>query len=255
MHVLIVDDEAPSRRKIRYYLRDRKDIEVAGECRTGAEALQAIRESQPDLVLLDVQMPGLNGLEVVRQLEDEDIPLPSIIFITAHDDFAVEAFEVSAVDYLLKPFTQSRFDRAIERARATHAASDVESVSSTMRQLLQVIEGNRSRGINRILVKDGEKTVVLPTRDVHWVSAANNYLEIHTAKATFLLRRKIGELEAELPPSQFVRIHRSTLVSIRQIKALRPLFNKDHAVTLHDGTELIASRTYFEQLMAALLQR
>jgi two-component system LytT family response regulator len=253
LRVLIVDDEAPSRRKIRFYLRDVEDCEVIGECANGAEALAAIADHAPDIVFLDVQMPSMTGFNLVSELQRLEGPLPAIVFVTAYDSFAVQAFDVMAVDYLLKPFSQPRFEQALQRARIACATGEQQSLS--VKALPAASSAEPAKGLNRLLVRDGEEIEVILTKDIQWIGAANNYLEVHTPRKTFVMRKTLGEIEAELGNVHFVRIHRSTIVNIRYIRMLRPLFKRDHAVLLLDGTELVATRTFYDNLLAALTRQ
>lgn len=253
IRALIVDDEAPARRKIRFHLRDVHDFEVAGECRNGADAIAFLKRDRPDVVFLDVEMRGMSGFDVVRALYERGIEPPPIVFVTAWDEFAVQAFEVMALDYLLKPFSETRFMQSVERLRSLLGHGGLPSSEPRIRELIELLQ--RPRGLNRLLVRDGDKTIILPLRDVRWISAARNYLELHTEGSKFLVRKTMGELENELAQADFVRIHRSTMVALRHIRSFSALFNNDHLVVLDDGTELIATRTYYPALVAALQRR
>lgn len=253
IRALIVDDEAPARRKISFHLRDVHDFEIVGQCRSGAEAVASIARDRPDVMFLDVDMRGMSGFGVVRALRERGIDPPLIVFITAYDEFALQAFEVMALDYLLKPFTESRFKQSLERLRFRLAPGVAPPSEARVRDLLELL--NLRRGVNRLLVRDGDKTIILALREVRWISAAKNYLELHTEGSKFIVRKTMAELETELAQAEFVRIHRSTMVSIRRVRSFSALFNNDHLVVLDDGTELIASRTYYPALVAALQRR
>jgi two-component system, LytTR family, response regulator len=235
---LIVDDDGPSRTRVRHCLRDIDDVDVIGECASGPAAVEMIRDENPDLVFLDIEMAGLGGFEVVRETRAAGCS-PAVIFITAHEEFARRAFDVDAVDYLVKPFAEERFQAAVERARRSLAALPPSPRAG-------------GRRVSRILAKHGHRTVVLPADDVAWLRAADNYVEIYVRKQKYLVRCTLGELEAQLDTASFVRVHRSAIVNIRHLAFLSPLVNKDRLATLHDGTELVVSRTYYDRLMTVL---
>lgn len=242
MTVLIVDDEPPARQKARRFLEAEADVEVVGEAANGFEAVKAIRALAPDVVLLDVQMPGLDGFGVLAELNDE---LPVVIFATAHDEFALRAFEVAAVDYLLKPFDTARFSDALARARdkITGGKSDVES---RLRSLLAKVDV-ASRPIERIYVRSGERAYFVSVTDIDWIEAAQNYLILHTGRTTHMVRGTVAGLLAQLDPHRFARIHRSRIVNLDSIRELRPWSHGDYTVVLRDGMELLLSRRFRER--------
>jgi two-component system LytT family response regulator len=235
---LIVDDMPLSRARTRRYLDEEPDIEIVGECEGGAAALTAIARDRPDLLFLDVQMPGLGGFELLGKLPAEE--RPAVVFITAFAEFAVPAFEVQAVDYLLKPFDKERLRQAIARVRVRLGAKAPPAVEPA-RALLK-----------RIAVKSVGKTLFVDVEEIDWIETAGNYLCLHTAGAQHLVRETLSRLEPQLDPQVFVRIHRSTIVRIARVKAMEPLFNGDRSVTLTDGTRLTLSRSYREQAEAAM---
>jgi two-component system LytT family response regulator len=241
MRVLIVDDEPAARRKLARFLEEHDDVELTGECARGLEAVDRIREERPDVVFLDIQMPDIDGFEVVEALAATEF-VPAIVFATAHDEFAVRAFEVSAVDYLLKPFDRERFDRALDRARksvgAPHAAGQA--------QLLTLLDAMRPPGryLRRILVPAESRSIFLGVSDIIRFESDRNNVAIHSRRGIFSIRTTLESLEQKLDPQQFARIHRSHLVNLDAIKEIHPWFHGDYKLALHDGTELMWSRRY-----------
>ena len=238
LEILIVDDTPLSRQRTRRYLADQPDIQIVGECGDADSALEAIRTLKPNLLLLDVQMPGTTGLDLIGQLPRG--ARPAVIFITAFDEFAVEAFAVEAVDYLLKPFDRTRLTQALAKAR----------------NFLERRDGKPKQGtaawLDRIAVKSVGRTVFVNTSVIDWIETAGNYLCLHIGKDTELVRETMNQLEARLNPKHFVRIHRSTIVKIDAVKEIQPLFNGDQSVILVDGTRVVLSRSYRERARAAL---
>ncbi|HYN85950.1 MAG TPA: LytTR family DNA-binding domain-containing protein [Pyrinomonadaceae bacterium] len=250
LRLLVVDDEPLARDKIRQMARHDPDLEIVGECSNGQEALAAFRELRPDLLLLDVQMPELGGFEVLEALKAEPRQ-PVVIFVTAYDQYAVRAFEYHALDYLLKPFDRERFEAAVRRAkehlreRAPNGAVD--------RRILALLEQLRTgRYIERLVVKNGGRVYFLETSEIDWVEAEGNYISIHTGKKSHLLRETISNLEAQLDPRRFVRIHRSAIVNISRVQELQPWTHGEYHVILQDGTQLTLSRNYRENLQSVL---
>lgn len=247
--VLIADDEAPSRRRMREFLSDIPDVEVVGECADGRDAVAIIKENTPDLVLLDIKMPGFSGLDVITELGLT--AAPAVIYVTAYDEFALRAFEVRALDYLLKPFDRARLRQAVERARAQIESSRILEFTRCLKPMLDEALV-RSDYPNRLVVKSRESTVIIAVNEIDWVGAANNYLELHAGKETYMLRATMAQLEEMLDPSRFVRVHRSYLVNVDRVKEMKPIFNKDQVLTLRDGAQVTVSRTYYDKLLAAL---
>jgi two-component system, LytTR family, response regulator len=245
IRTLIVDDMLLARDRVRDCLSIDPEIEIIGECKNGFEAISVIRELKPDLVFLDVQMPGLGGFEVAEQVGFDQMPV--VIFVTAYDEFALSAFEANALDYVLKPFDDERFRRAVERAKREIKGANAGKAGNQLLQLIQCVK-KEPKYLRRILVKTAEQTLLVPVREIYWISAAGNYLEIHASNAMHLIRERISTLETRLNPSEFARIHRSTIVNLNFIKELRPLFNGDHLVILNNGKQLNMSRTYYEKL-------
>jgi two-component system, LytTR family, response regulator len=244
LKILIVDDEPLARRGVRVCLRKVQDAEVIGECSSGQEALQQIRELRPDLVFLDIHMPGMTGLDVAYQLDEPVVPL--IIFLTAYDEFALKAFAVHAVDYILKPIHDGRFMEALKRARRRIHDRQAGEMMANIRRLFHDREQSPARGvyIDKIAAKTGNRTFYVPVDDIEWVEASGDYISLHVGSRTHLIRETLDGLERQIDPAKFVRIHRSTIVARRQIKQLRSLPTRDASVLLFNGTELRASRRY-----------
>ena len=242
---IIVDDEPPARRNLRALLNGIPDIDLVKECGNGRDAVSAIRNLKPDLVFLDVQMPEMNGFEVLEKLTDQ--PLPVIIFVTAFDQYALKAFEVSALDYLLKPFDDSRFHKALAQARRQIEQQDASELGFKLLKLLGSHEVNpkatHPRYLTRLMVKTAGRVVFIRTEDIDWIEAYDNYLRLHVNGKAHLLRQTMNDLAAGLNPDQFARIHRSTIVNLDRVKELHPQFNGEHLVILQDGTELKLSRS------------
>ncbi|HYH86729.1 MAG TPA: LytTR family DNA-binding domain-containing protein [Pyrinomonadaceae bacterium] len=250
IRVLVVDDEPLAREKIRGMAAADPEIRVVGECTNGAEAIEAIQSIRPDLILLDVQMPEVGGFAVLEALKDEG--LPPVIFITAYDHYAVRAFEVHALDYLLKPFDRERFKAAIERAkRQIRREQNGDGLDARIIALLEQIR-EPTRYSERLVVKTGGRVFFLNTDEIDWIEAEGNYVNIHTGKKAYLLRETISSLEAQLDPKEFVRIHRSSIVRLDRIKELQPWSHGEYHVILLDGTQLTLSRSYREKLQGAL---
>lgn len=246
---IIVDDEPPARRNLRALLKAVPDIDLVKECGNGRDAVEVIRALEPDLVFLDVQMPEMNGFEVLEQLTDQ--PLPVIIFVTAYDQYALKAFEVSALDYLLKPFDDARFHKALAQARRQIEQQDASELGRKLLTLMgrrEVRTDASPRYLTRLLVKTAGRVIFIRTEEIDWIEAYDNYLRLHVGGKAHLLRQTMNELEAALNPEQFARIHRSTIVNLDRVKELHPHFNSEHLVILQDGTELKLSRTRKEWL-------
>jgi two-component system LytT family response regulator len=250
IRALIVDDEPLARDRLRMLLSHEIDLEVAGEFGNGCTAVQGIRELRPDLLFLDVQMPELDGFGVLEAVGPQH--MPATVFVTAYDQYALRAFEVSAVDYLLKPFDRDRFLSALDRARRQIALStsfELGGASDLSSRLLSLLQQVRTEThLDRLVIKSGGRVLFLKADEVDWIEAAGNYVRLHVARETFLLRETVTAIERKLDPRKFVRIHRSTVVNLERIKELQPLFHGDHQVTLIDGNRLTLSRSYRENL-------
>jgi two-component system LytT family response regulator len=249
LRVVIADDEPVARRRLRRLLREDRGVDVVAECGDGAATVDTIRATKPDLVLLDVQMPELDGFGVLTALAPEEIP--EIVFVTAFDRYALRAFDVHAIDYLLKPLDPERLERALARARERIAGRTGSSVDPRVLALLHQIAGER-RYLTRMPVKSGGKLILLDLAEVDWIGAADNYVTLHANGRRHMVRETMGRLERELDPDRFVRIHRSTIVQIDRIKELHPDFHGDFRLLLRDGTELTLSRTYRRRVEALL---
>ena len=245
MRILIVDDEPLARERVRRLLRDETNVEIVGEAGNGREAATAIAEKKPDLVFLDVQMPEMNGFEVLQTLGENKIP--AIVFTTAYDRYAIQAFEFHALDYLLKPFSRERFKRAVKHAREQLEA--VRQTGSVDERLVSLLENLKAKKyLERIVVRSAGRVFFIKTEEIDWIEAAGNYLKLHVGREEHLVRETMQSIETKLDPEKFFRIHRSTLVQIDRIKEFHPLFGGDYAVILRNGTELALSRNYRERL-------
>jgi two-component system LytT family response regulator len=239
IRALVVDDEPLARRRMRRLLERDPEVDMVGECGDGQAAVAAIAEHAPDLVFLDVQMPEMDGFAVLRSLPADRTPL--VVFVTAYDQYALRAFEVSAVDYLLKPFDRRRFDQALQRAKARLAAGAGDGLGRRTLALLEELRARASH-LDRLVIKAGGRAFFLKTDEIDWVEAEGKYVRLHVGRESHLVREPIGTLEAQLDPRRFLRIHRSTIVNIDRIRELQPWFHNEVRVILRDGTELMLSR-------------
>ncbi|MCI0618475.1 LytTR family DNA-binding domain-containing protein [bacterium] len=245
IRVCIIDDEPIACRRIQRLLKDDDDIEIVGICNDGEEALDAIHQFHPDLIFLDVQMPGMDGFEVLSSLNPES--MPHVIFVTAFDRYAIKAFEVHALDYLLKPFDRKRFEQAVERSKAQIHQSQQRSSSSELVALLKEMK-SQSQHLERLVVKSQGRVFFLKTDEIDWIEAQGKHVSIHIGKETHLVREAMNNLETELDPKKFARIHKSTIVNIDRIKQLQPLVHGDFRVILRDSTVLTISRRYRQKI-------
>lgn len=245
LKVLIVDDELPGRHKIREMLKHESNIEIIGECTNGADAVETIHSKKPDLVFLDVQMPEMDGFGVIKKIGVNN--LPEIIFVTAYDQYALQAFEVHALDYLLKPFDKERFQNALQRAKDRILQRDQNDIGQKLLSMLQELKLDQKHS-DRLVVKSGGKVFFLKTDEVDWIEAAGNYVRLHAGGESHLLRETMSGIQKKLNPNQFIRIHRSTFVNIEQIKELQPWFHGEYVVILKEGTQLTLSRGYRNNL-------
>jgi two-component system LytT family response regulator len=246
LRVLIVDDEPLAREGLRLMLAG--DSQVM-EARNGREAVARIRDEKPDLVLLDVQMPRMDGFAVVEAVGAEK--MPAVIFVTAHDQYAIRAFEISAVDYLLKPVTEERFRLAFERAVSRLRAASPEDPP---RQLLSVLDAiaNPRRYLSRLAIRSGDRTIFLPIDEVDWIEADQNYVRVHAGPAAHLLHVPMNTIETSLDPGRFVRIHRSYIVNLHRIRQLWTLAHGQYILELVSGERLQSGRTYGEKIRTLL---
>ncbi len=243
---LIVDDEPLARDRVKRFLRDEGDIKIIGECGNGTEAIGAINEHKPELVFLDIQMPAKNGFEVVKALDPKS--MPSIIFVTAYDQYALQAFDVHALDYLLKPFNRERLHRAVAHAREHIEHKSLGNIDDRLASLIADIRGEK-KYLERLVVKSVGRVFFLKTDEIDWIEAAGNYVKLHTGRESHMIRETMNGIESKLNPEKFLRIHRSTVVHIDRIKELHPMFSGDYAVILRNGTELALSRNYRERFL------
>jgi len=251
IRTLIVDDMPPARRRLRRHLEQVEDFEIVGECGDGASAIDTIRNLRPDLVFLDVQMPEIDGFGVIAALEPAN--RPAIMFVTAHDEHALRAFEVNALDYLLKPFDTERFEAALQRAREQLRSRNGNGAQDPrLDALLAQLNKPRERWLRRVAVKTRGRTRVVSIDDIDWIGAEGNYLSLHVGGEQHLIRETMNAFEQQLDPQSFVRIHRSTIVNLDRVRELTPLFNADQCVLLKDGTELTLSRSYHDRVKALL---
>ena len=242
---LIIDDEPLARDKIRRLLRTETDIKIIGEAMSGAEAVELIERLKPDLVFLDIQMPEMNGFEVLQTIENNK--MPAVIFVTAYDKYAIKAFEIHALDYLLKPFDSERLQSALNRVRQYLEARNHGIFDEKLLSLLSDLKAEKDYP-RRFVLKTAGRVFFIKTSDIDWIEAAGNYVKLHTGKDAHLLRETMNKTEAKLNPEKFLRIHRSSLVNIEKIKELNPLFNGDYIVIMQDKTELTLSRNYHDRL-------
>jgi two-component system LytT family response regulator len=246
IRVLIVDDEPLARERIRTLLGGESDVEVAAEAADGLEAVDAIREHAPDLVFLDVQMPGLDGFEVIEMVGAER--MPPVVFVTAYDQHALRAFEVQALDYLLKPFDAERFQGTLQRARRQIESLERGDLGRRLLSLVRSLKGDKPARTDRLVVKSGGRLFFLRAEEIDWIEAAGNYVRLHVGADAHLLRETMNSIEARLNAEIFFRIHRSYIVNIERIKELQPWFNGEYVVILRNGAKLTLSRGYREKL-------
>ena len=252
---LIVDDEPLARQNIRLLLQEDPEVEVVGECGSGAEAVKAIQKHSPELLFLDIQMPLMSGFEVLEKIDAEKIP--AIVFVTAFDQYAIRAFEVHALDYLLKPFDDARFEKALRQAKKQIEQREINQLSKRLVRLLEDrgAQPNKARTItylSRLMVKSASRVFFLKVDEIDWIEAADYYVKLHVGRKGHLLRETMSDMEAKLDPEKFLRIHRSAIVNLDRVKEMHAHFNGEYLVILHDGTELKLSRSRREQLQQML---
>ncbi len=258
IQALVIDDEKPSRDLVKHFLKNHTTITVVGECDNGLSAVNTINTLAPDLIFLDIQMPDLTGFDVLKWLEK----LPIIIFVTAYDSYALQAFDVHAVDYLLKPFSEDRFNQAVNKALHFLKNNNSEQSTSTFDKLkttyndLQSADSKRPNYVHQLIVKDKKRLLIIKTASILYINAADDFIEIHTEDGKkYLYDERLSKLEQTLDPSVFVRIHRSFMVNIGCVTALRPHFNGEYFVILTNDTTLKLSRTYKENLSRLTSER
>jgi two-component system LytT family response regulator len=249
IRTLIVDDEPLAREGIRMLVERDAEIAVIGECANGQQAISAITEKMPDLLFLDIQMPEISGFEVLEAIGAQT--LPCVIFVTAYDKYALRAFEVHALDYLLKPFTGERFQSALERAKAQIKSRGGEQLNQKLVRLLEDIRKDKTY-LERLVVKSAGRIFFLNVEEIDWIEAAENYVRLHTGRESHLVHGTMNKLASRLDPAQFLRIHRSTIINVKKIKELQPMFHGEYVVTLRDGTQLNSGRSYRQKLQSLL---
>lgn len=251
IHALIIDDEPLARSRIRRLLTAEPDIEVAGECGNGSEAVQFLKHQQADLIFLDVQMPGMDGFAVLQALPQERIP--AVVFVTAYDEHALRAFDVHALDYLLKPFDRRRFHETLRRVREHISHLRNGEVNQRLFALLENL-GRRKSAVDRMAIRSNGHVLFIRTSNIDWIEAADNYVCLHCGADTHVVRDTLSALANRLDAGRFIRIHRSTVVNVDRIARLQPWFRGDYRVLLHDGTQLTLSRGYRDRLQDVLLK-
>jgi len=247
--VLVADDEPLARERLASLLSQEADIEVVGQARDGEEAITAIHDDAPDLVFLDVQMPQMNGFDVIEAVGTDKMPL--VIFVTAYDQHALKAFQVRALDYLLKPFDRERFRDALSRARKQLEREENGDLGRRLLALVKDLRRDQPKS-DRLVVKSGGRLFFLRTEEIDWVEAAGNYVRLHVGPSSHLLRETMNAIEGRLDPEKFFRIHRSRIVNMERIQELQPWLNGEYAVLLRTGTRLTLSRGYREKLQDRL---
>jgi two-component system LytT family response regulator len=245
MRTLIVDDEAPARERLRRLLAGLADVQVVGEARDGIQAVEMIERQRPDLVLLDIQMPRLDGFGVIQALKDP----PAVIFVTAYDEYAIRAFEIHALDYLLKPFSQERLEEAIRRAQETLAGE--RDLAAQLGPLLESLV-SEGRYLTRLAVQDRELVRVLDVDEVDWIGIEDEQVVVHLGEQVYPIRRTLAELEARLDPKRFFRAHRSAIVNLDRVQEIIPWFKGRHVLRLTTGAEVDLSRAQARALRAIL---
>lgn len=249
LRTLIVDDEKPARLRLRELLEKYQDIDLLGECSDGEDAVHQIRELHPDLLFLDIQMPGMDGFDVLKEIGNLNMPVT--IFVTAFDNHAIKAFEANALDYLLKPYSDERFERSLSRA-ISHARTQQRDIFNS--HLLNLLEQTKSIEptpteptpgyYDRLVIKAGGRVIFLPVDEIDWIEAEGVYVQIHAGDNNWLHSISLSELEMRLDPQQFIRIHRSTIINLEKVKELQHHSHGDYLVIMNDGTEIKLSRSY-----------
>lgn len=248
LRILIVDDEPPARKKLRSFLDKEKKVSSIIEAENGIRAVECIHEKKPDLVFLDIQMPKMTGFEVIEAIGVDKMPV--VVFVTAYDQYAIEAFEVQAVDYLLKPFDRERFGKSFERA-VERIAMKKDNIAAIHQLLNRMREGEKY--LERILVSIGQRYFFIKVAEIAYISAAEKYVNLHTETKSYLVRDTMARLEQRLDPVRFARIHRSTIVNVDFIKEMQPWAHGDYVVILKNGEKLTASRRYRERLFGQIV--
>ena len=249
IRTLIVDDEAMARERILGLLSQEQDVEVVGQCSDGQQAVSAIQQLSPELVFLDVQMPAVDGFGVIRQVGAERMPM--VVFVTAYDEYALQAFEVHALDYLLKPFGRDRLQQCLDHARHQRDRRRAGDLGKSLLALVQDFRPEQKKQ-DRLVVKSGGRVFFVRTDEIDWIEAAGNYVRLHMKDQSHLFRETMNQMESRLDPQRFFRIHRSRIVNTERIKELQPWFNGEYVVILRNGTRLTLSRGYRDRLQDQL---
>ena len=253
VRVAIADDEPLARERLRAMLKERKGYMIVAECNDGVEAAAALARHDIDLLFLDVQMPGLDGFQILESADAS--PLPIIVFVTAFDDYALRAFDVSALDYLLKPFDRDRFERTLARVEERLTTRRAPGIPEELRELLRSLSATATPShVSRFPVRTNGEIYFVRVEDVDWINAEGNYVALHTAGRTHLVRDTIKSLETRLDPAKFMRVHRSAIINVDRLRKLQPYFHGEYVITLQDGATLTSSRSYSERLRALLEQ-
>jgi two-component system LytT family response regulator len=249
IRTMVIDDEPLARERIVGLLQQEQDIELVGECADGAQAVSAIQQQSPDLVFLDVQMRACDGFNIIQQVGPDR--MPAVVFVTAYDEYALRAFEVHAIDYLLKPFGRDRFQQTLKHAREHLERRRAGDLGRRLLALVQDVKPEPAK-LDRLVVKSGGRVFFLRTDQIDWIEAAGNYVRLHMAEDAHLFRETMNNMEARLDARRFVRIHRSRIVNTDRIKELQPWFNGEYVVVLHTGARLTLSRGYREKFQQRL---
>jgi two-component system LytT family response regulator len=250
IRTLVVDDEPMARERIVGLLAQEPDVDLVGECSDGSQAVSAIQSLSPDLVFLDVQMPAGDGFGVLRQLKPEQMPM--VVFITAYDEYALQAFEVHALDYLLKPFGRDRLQQSLAHARRQHEGHRAGELG---KGIMALVDNIAERKPDRLVVKSGGRVFFVRTDEIEWIEAAGNYVRLHLASQTHVFRETMNDMEKRLDPERFFRIHRSRIVNADRIKELQPWTSGEYLLVLQNGAHLRLSRNYREKLQQRLFRR
>ena len=250
IRTLVVDDEPMARERVLSLLKQEDDFEVIGECADGTQAVSVIQHQSPDLVFLDVQMPGCSGFDVIQNVGADR--MPTVVFVTAYDEYALRAFEVHALDYLLKPFGKDRFQETLKHAREALDRRRAGDLGRRLLALVHDIKPGQQERLDRLVVKSGGRVFFLRTDEIDWIEAAGNYVRLHLGDESHLFRETMNHMETRLDARRFARIHRSRIVNIERIRELQPWFNGEYVVILRNGTRLTLSRNYRERLQEQL---
>jgi len=247
IRVILADDEELARERLRQVLREENEIEIVAECAGGAETVDAVLRLQPDLLFLDIQMPGMDGFAVIKKLTAQNLPL--VIFVTAYDEYAVQAFELHACDYVLKPFKKNRFRETLAHAKSQLHLRNNAGYAQRITTLLETMQRPY---LERISIKETGRLFFIKTAEIEWFKAEDNYIRVHSGGKSYLIRQTMRTLEEQLDPHRFIRIHRTAIVNVEKIRELQQWFQRDYRVILQDGTKLPLGRSYRNHLRSVL---